>query len=49
MKSPMRKSQQQIFWRDHKIIELRNKGKAIGWFGKRFPKMAQDIVEEKNE
>ena len=46
MKSPMRKSQQQLFWRDHKVYDLKVKGKTVGWFGLKIPKTAQDIIEE---
>ena len=46
MKSPMRKSQQQIFWRNHRVIELKIDGKSKGWFGIKIPKNAQKIVEE---
>lgn len=44
----MRKSQQIIFWRDHKVTEIRIDGKVIGWYGKRFPKTAEDILESSN-
>ena len=42
----IRKSQQTMFWRNHKIWEIRINGKRKGWIGKRFPKIAQEIVEE---
>jgi len=48
MKSPMRKSQQKIFWKNHKVIEFRKNGKPARWFGKRFPKTAQEIIDEEN-
>lgn len=45
----MRRSQQTIFWRNHRVVELRNKetGKVIGWYGKKFPKTAEEIINEK--
>ena len=46
MKSPMRKSQQQLFWRDHKIFDVIEDGKLKGWFGIRIPKTIHNIVEE---
>lgn len=45
--SKTRKSFRNVFWRNHKVVELRREGKTIGWYGKRFPnKTAQEIVEE---
>ena len=46
MKQTIRRSQQKIFWRNHKIVELRINKKLIGWFGKRFPKSAQDRIDD---
>ena len=46
MKIPMRKSQQVLFWRDHKVIEIRKEGKILGWFGIRIPQTAQKIIEK---
>jgi len=44
----MRKSQQIIFWRNHRVVELRSKetGKVIGWYGCRIPKTAEDRIKE---
>jgi hypothetical protein len=46
-KSTMRESQKAIFYREVRIVELRNKGKTIGWYGTRFPEpTAERIVRE---
>ncbi len=45
-KSPMRNSQKIIFWRNHKICEIKKNGKVIGWYGSKIPKTVQDILEE---
>ncbi len=46
----MRKSQQIIFWRDHKVIVFKKNGKIVRLYGKRFPnKEAQEIVNEVSE
>lgn len=42
----LRNSQQTIFWKNHQVWEIKVKDKLIGWFGKRFPKTAQERVEE---
>ena len=43
----MRESQKTIFWRDHRVVEIRRKGKVFGWYGKKFPKTAEEIINEK--
>ena len=43
----MRESQKTIFWRNHRVVELRKEGKVIGWFGCRIPKTAEEIINEK--
>jgi len=45
----MRRSQKIIFWRNHKVYGLKTKGKVYGWYGRRFPKTAQDIINEVEE
>ena len=44
----MRESQKTIFWRNHRVVELRSKetGKVIGWYGVKFPKTAKELIKE---
>ena len=46
IKSPMRESQRRIFYKNMNVIELRNKGEVWGYYGRKFPKTAQDIIDE---
>ena len=45
----MRESQKTIFWRNHRVVELRVNGKPIGWYGVKFPKTAKEIIREVKE
>ena len=44
----MRESQKTIFWRNHRVVEIRIKetGKVIGWYGCKFPKTAEEVINE---
>ena len=45
----MRRSQEVIFWKEHYVTILRENGKIKYINGKKFPKQAQEIVNESNE
>ena len=45
----MRKSQQQIFWKDHKVIVFTRGGKFSRVYGEKVPKTAQEIINEVSE
>ena len=45
----MRESQKTIFWRNHRVVELRVDGKVIGWYGVKFPKTAKELIKEVKE
>lgn len=42
----LRRSQKTIFWRIHKLVVIKKDGRILGWYGKRFPKLAQEIIDE---
>ena len=40
----MRNSQKTILWRNHRVVEIRHNKKSIRWYGKKFPKTAEEII-----
>ena len=42
----MRNSQKIVFWRDHKVFEIRKGEKILGWIGVKIPKTAEELLEE---
>jgi len=45
----MRESQKTMFWKNHRVVEIRSKetGKVLRWYGCRIPKTAEEIINEK--
>lgn len=48
--SKMRRSQQIIFWRNHRIVELRKDGKIVGWYGCKPKELSnvEDLIQLNN-
>ena len=45
----MRESQKTMFWRNHRVVELRRNGKVVGWYGCRIPKIFEENCKEVKE
>ena len=41
----MRISQKTMFWKHHKIIEIKHKGKVVAWFGIRNPPKKEEVMK----
>jgi len=42
----MRRSQKNLFWKYHKIIELKKENKTVGWFGIRLPPTKKETMKK---